>query len=143
MTLLRQASLDVGLVDPAHAAVPSTKLDLLMEMLDDIVSDGHRVLVFSQFTRFLGLARERMAAAGIEHCYLDGRTRNRPQVIAQFREGDAPVFLISLKAGGFGLNLTEADTASSLIRGGTRPPRPKRSIGSTALARPKRSWSTD
>ncbi len=109
LTLLRQASLDVGLVDPAHASVPSTKLDLLMEMLDDIVSDGHRVLVFSQFTRFLGLARDRMRAAGIEHCYLDGRTKNRPQVIAEFREGNAPAFLISLKAGGFGLNLTEAD----------------------------------
>jgi SNF2 family DNA or RNA helicase len=67
------------------------------------------VLVFSQFTKFLGLARERIRAADIEHCYLDGRTRNRPAVITQFREGLAPVFLISLKAGGFGLNLSEAD----------------------------------
>jgi superfamily II DNA or RNA helicase len=109
LTLLRQASLDVSLVDAKHTGVPSTKLDALMEMLDDIVSDGHRVLVFSQFTRFLTLARDRIRKAGIEHCYLDGRTRNRPAVIAQFREGHAPVFLISLKAGGFGLNLTEAD----------------------------------
>ena len=71
--------------------------------------DGHRVLVFSQFTRFLTLARDRIRAAGIDHCYLDGRTRNRPAVIAEFREGRAPAFLISLKAGGFGLSLTEAD----------------------------------
>lgn len=109
LTLLRQASLDVSLVDAKHVGVSSTKLDALMEMLDDIVSDGHRVLVFSQFTRFLATARSRIRAAGIDHCYLDGRTRNRPAVIAEFREGRAPVFLISLKAGGFGLNLTEAD----------------------------------
>jgi SNF2 family DNA or RNA helicase len=109
LTLLRQASLDVSLVDADHEGVPSTKLDALMEMLEDIVSDGHRVLVFSQFTRFLTLARDRIRRAGIDHCYLDGRTRNRPDVIAGFREGRAPVFLISLKAGGFGLNLTEAD----------------------------------
>ena len=109
LTLLRQASLDVSLVDIEHAGVPSTKLDVLMEMLGDIVADGHRVLVFSQFTRFLNLARDRVRTAGIEHCYLDGRTRNRPAVIAEFREGQAPVFLISLKAGGFGLNLAEAD----------------------------------
>jgi superfamily II DNA or RNA helicase len=109
LTLLRQASLDVSLVDPAHVGVPSTKLDALMEMLDDIVADGHRVLVFSQFTRFLTLARDRIDKAGMAHCYLDGRTRHRPAVIAEFREGTAPVFLISLKAGGFGLNLTEAD----------------------------------
>ncbi len=109
LTLLRQASLDVTLVDDTHIGVPSTKLDVLMEMLDDIVADGHRVLVFSQFTRFLTLARDRIEAAGIAHCYLDGRTRNRPEVISEFRNGSAPVFLISLKAGGFGLNLTEAD----------------------------------
>ena len=109
LTLLRQASLDVSLVDAKHEGVPSTKLDALMEMLEDIVADGHRVLVFSQFTRFLTLARGRIRTAGIEHCYLDGRTRNRPAVITEFREGRAPVFLISLKAGGFGLNLTEAD----------------------------------
>jgi len=109
LTLLRQACLDVSLVDSSKGAVPSTKLDVLMEMLGDIVADGHRVLVFSQFTRFLGEARRRVAAAGIEHCYLDGRTRRREEVLAQFRSGEAQVFLISLKAGGFGLNLTEAD----------------------------------
>jgi SNF2 family DNA or RNA helicase len=65
--------------------------------------------VFSQFTGFLGLVRERLTAEGIGYAYLDGRTRDRAGAIAGFREGDAPVFLISLKAGGFGLTLTEAD----------------------------------
>ena len=109
LTVLRQASLDVSLVDAGQAGVPSTKLDALTEQLDGIVAEGHRVLVFSQFTRFLGRARERLDAAGIEYCYLDGTTRNRPTVIKRFRQGTAPVFLISLKAGGAGLNLTEAD----------------------------------
>jgi SNF2 family DNA or RNA helicase len=109
LTLLRQASLDVSLIDAKYDGVPSTKLDALMEMLEDIVEDGHRVLVFSQFTRFLGLARDRIRAEGIDYCYLDGRTRKREAVIDEFRSGEAPVFLISLKAGGFGLNLTEAD----------------------------------
>jgi superfamily II DNA or RNA helicase len=109
LTLLRQASLDMSLVDSAHASIPSTKLDALMEMLEEIVADGHRVLVFSQFTRFLTLARRRIEHAGIPYCYLDGRTRKRDDVISGFRTGTAPVFLISLKAGGFGLNLTEAD----------------------------------
>jgi SNF2 family DNA or RNA helicase len=109
LTLLRQAALDVSLVDPKHARTPSTKLDLLMEQLAEAAAEGHRTLVFSQFTRFLDAARQRLAVAGIEHCYLDGKTRKRAEVIEQFRSGDAPVFLISLKAGGFGLNLTEAD----------------------------------
>jgi superfamily II DNA or RNA helicase len=109
LTLLRQAALDVSLIDPEHADVPSTKLDALMEMLGEIAADGHRVLVFSQFTRFLGLARHRLSEAGVAHCYLDGSTRDRAGVISEFRTGTAPVFLISLKAGGFGLNLTEAD----------------------------------
>ncbi len=109
LMLLRQAALDTGLVDAEHAAVPSTKLDALMEILAGAAGDGHRVLVFSQFTRFLDRARRRLIAAGIEHCYLDGRTRHRGAVLDEFKNGNAPVFLISLKAGGVGLNLTEAD----------------------------------
>jgi superfamily II DNA or RNA helicase len=109
LTVLRQAALDMALVDDRCEGVPSTKLDLLAEMLAEIVADGHRVLVFSQFTRFLSKAAARAKADGIGHCYLDGRTRKRDQVIARFRSGEAPVFFISLKAGGFGLNLTEAD----------------------------------
>lgn len=67
------------------------------------------MLVFSQFTRFLGRVRGRLDAAGIEYAYLDGATKKRDEVIERFRSGAAGVFLISLKAGGFGLNLTEAD----------------------------------
>jgi superfamily II DNA or RNA helicase len=109
LTLLRQASLDVALIDPKHHDVPSTKLDALTEQVANLVAEGHRSLVFSQFTRFLGSARERLERAGIECCYLDGKTRDRAAVLAEFKNGTAPVFLISLKAGGFGLNLTEAD----------------------------------
>ena len=109
LTLLRQASLDVGLVDVAHAAVPSTKLEVLAEMVGDVVAEGHKVLVFSQFTRFLTKAAEMVTSLGIEVSYLDGKTKDRQAAIERFRQGDASVFLISLKAGGFGLNLTEAD----------------------------------
>ncbi len=109
LTLLRQASLDVALIDPKYAGVPSTKLNAMMEQVEDIAGEGHRTLIFSQFTRFLGAARDRLDKAGIEYCYLDGSTRNRAAVLKEFKTGTAPVFLISLKAGGFGLNLTEAD----------------------------------
>ncbi|MFN8019328.1 MAG: DEAD/DEAH box helicase [Acidimicrobiales bacterium] len=109
LTLLRQLALDPGLVDDEHAHVGSAKLDRLIDDLTQIVAEGHRALVFSQFTRFLAKVRERLDDAGIEHAYLDGRTRKRDEAIARFREGGAPVFVISLKAGGFGLNLTEAD----------------------------------
>jgi superfamily II DNA or RNA helicase len=109
LTLLRQLSLHAGLVSPEHDDIPCGKLDALLDQLGDVVGGGHRALVFSQFTRFLDKARERLEAAGIEYCYLDGRTRDRALVIQRFKNGEAPVFLISLKAGGFGLNLTEAD----------------------------------
>ncbi|MGA9492720.1 MAG: DEAD/DEAH box helicase, partial [Mycobacterium sp.] len=109
LTLLRQLSLHAALVDEEHADVPSAKIDSLIEQIEDVVGGGHRALVFSQFTRFLRMARSRLEAAGVECCYLDGATTNRPAVISSFKEGTAPVFLISLKAGGFGLNLTEAD----------------------------------
>ena len=66
-------------------------------------------LIVSQFTGFLALVRQRLDAQAIDYCYLDGRTRNRDRVLTSFKQGDAPVFLISLKAGGTGLNLTEAD----------------------------------
>lgn len=109
LTLLRQASLDVALIDPKYGRIPSTKLDAMTEQVADIVSEGHRTLIFSQFTRFLDSARRRLDAVGIEYCYLDGSTRNRTAVLEKFKTGSAPVFLISLRAGGFGLNLTEAD----------------------------------
>jgi len=109
LTLLRQLSLHAGLVDPAHASLASAKIDALLDKLDEVTGGGHRALVFSQFTRFLGKVRERLETEGTPYCYLDGSTRDRAAVIQRFKDGAAPVFLISLKAGGFGLNLTEAD----------------------------------
>lgn len=110
LTLLRMLSLDASLIDAEeHAGIPSSKLDALLEQLDDVVAEGHRALIFSQFTSFLGSAARRLDEQGIPYEYLDGSTRRRSEVIDRFRTGDAPVFLISLKAGGFGLNLTEAD----------------------------------
>ncbi|WP_432558391.1 SNF2-related protein [Granulicoccus sp. GXG6511] len=108
LTLLRQLALSPALVKEEHAE-QSAKIDVLVERLSEVIAEGHRALVFSQFTGFLGLVRDRLAAEGIAYEYLDGRTRDRAARIAAFREGDAPAFLISLKAGGFGLTLTEAD----------------------------------
>jgi superfamily II DNA or RNA helicase len=109
ITLLRQLSLHPGLVDDCDDTVPCGKLGGLVEQLQDVVGGGHRALVFSQFTGFLAKVRERLDHEGIGYCYLDGRTRQRDRVLERFKEGTDPVFLISLKAGGFGLNLTEAD----------------------------------
>ncbi len=110
LTVLRQLSLDASLVDAGLAGkIRASKVDVLMEHLHEVANEGHRALVFSQFTGFLSVVRERLAEEGIDYCYLDGRTRNRPARIAEFTQGDAPVFLISLKAGGVGLTLTEAD----------------------------------
>jgi len=109
ITLLRQLSLHPALVDARHASVPCAKLDALCEQLREVCAEGHRALVFSQFTSFLSIVRERLRAEGIDHCYLDGSTRRRSEVIGRFRSESVPVFLISLKAGGFGLNLMEAD----------------------------------
>src|SRR5690606_866665 len=98
-----------GLVDADDAELGSRKLDALVERVIELQAEGHRALVFSQFTSFLALAAERLAKAGISYAYLDGSTRDRRQVIEDFHGGEQPVFLISLKAGGFGLTLTEAD----------------------------------
>lgn len=109
LTLLRMLALDASLIDPALAGTPSAKLDALLEQLDDVVAQGHRALVFSQFTSYLSRAADRLDAAGVPYVYLDGSTTRRGEVVDEFRTGDAPVFLLSLKAGGTGLNLTEAD----------------------------------
>src|SRR6185437_10176956 len=92
-----------------HEHLGSSKIDALVGQLTGVVSGGHRALVFSQFTGFLAHVRERLDAAGLDYSYLDGATRKRSEVVRRFKEGTAGVFLISLKAGGFGLNLTEAD----------------------------------
>ena len=110
LTLLRRLALDAALIDPdAYEGVTSAKREYLVERLPELLAGGHRVLVFSQFTGYLKSISARLAEEGIGHLYLDGSTRNRAEVIEAFRAGAAPVFLISLKAGGFGLNLTEAD----------------------------------
>ena len=100
---------------PAGSAPPaegmSGKLEMFGELLEEVIDGGHRVLVFSQFVSMLTLLRERLAAEDIEYCYLDGSTSDRAAVVQRFQNSaDIPVFLISLKAGGVGLNLTGADT---------------------------------
>lgn len=109
LTLLRQLALDPGLVDDAHDGVAASKTETVVEMLTEVVGEGHRALVFSQFTSYLRRVEERLTDAGLSTAYLDGSTTDRQAVIDRFRSGEASVFLISLRAGGFGLNLTEAD----------------------------------
>ncbi len=108
LTRLRQLSIDPALVDP-QAKAPSSKLETLLPLLREASEEGHRTLVFSQFTRYLHLIAARLEEEGISYSYLDGSTTNRRAVIEGFAAGSAPVFLISLKAGGVGLNLTMAD----------------------------------
>jgi superfamily II DNA or RNA helicase len=114
---LRQICCDLRLLklegapDVAASALPSGKLELFGELLEEVLDGGHRVLVFSQFTSMLALLREALTAQQIEFCYLDGETSDRGLVVDKFqRDSRIPVFLISLKAGGVGLNLTGADT---------------------------------
>ncbi len=110
---LRQACCDPRLLKlktRAGAAAGSAKLDRLEEMLRELLAEGRRVIVFSQFTSMLDLIRPRLDAAGIPYSLLTGSTRDRPAAIAAFDSGVAQVFLISLKAGGLGLNLVSADT---------------------------------
>ena len=110
LTLLRRLALDAALIDPdAYEGVTSAKREYLVERLPELLAGGHRVLVFSQFTGYLKSIARALREKGIDHLYLDGSTRNRAEVIEAFPSGQEPVFLISLKAGGFGLNLTEAD----------------------------------
>ncbi len=108
LTVLRQLSLSPALVEP-DAPEQSAKIDTLIDLVSELAAEGHRALVFSQFTSFLGLVRKRLTEEGIGYAYLDGRTRDRQARIDGFRTSSDPVFLISLKAGGFGLTLTEAD----------------------------------
>jgi len=88
----------------------SGKVEAFEELLQEIIDGGHRVLVFSQFVTMLSLLKEKLNEQEIDFCYLDGSTTNRGEVVEKFQRGAAPVFLISLKAGGVGLNLTGADT---------------------------------
>ncbi|HEV3409841.1 MAG TPA: helicase-related protein, partial [Chthoniobacterales bacterium] len=107
---LRQVCCDLRLVDPTKSG-GSAKLDLLGELLAEAIDGGHRVLVFSQFVSMLALIRERLEAEKIAFLYLDGATKDRQGVVDRFQtEANIPVFLMSLKAGGVGLNLSAADT---------------------------------
>ena len=81
LTLLRRLSLDAALLDEANAGVPAAKVEVLLADLAEIVREGHQALVFSQFTTFLSRIRTRLAEAGVAYAYLDGRTRNRDQVV--------------------------------------------------------------
>jgi superfamily II DNA or RNA helicase len=109
LTLLRLLALDAALVDQEHDGVRSTKLDLLAAELVEALAEGRRALVFSQFPSYLRLVGARLTQEDVPWTLLEGATRDRDAVIDRFRSGNAAVFLISLKAGGFGLNLTEAD----------------------------------
>ncbi len=107
---LRQTACHPGLVDPARLDDASAKLDTLMDQLDEVIDEGHKVLVFSQFTSFLAILRRRLEAKPFVYEYLDGRTTDRQARVARFQEDpDCRLFLVSLKAGGQGLNLTAAD----------------------------------
>ncbi|MEQ8497422.1 MAG: DEAD/DEAH box helicase, partial [Gammaproteobacteria bacterium] len=107
---LRQACCDPRLLELDEPPPPSAKLELLLELLEELLAEGRKVLLFSQFTSMLTLIEAELDRRGVVYAKLTGRTRNRDAAIAQFREGGANLFLISLKAGGVGLNLTEADT---------------------------------
>ena len=111
---LRQVCCDPRLVkampSKKNTAAISAKLTDLMQMVDDLLEEGRKILVFSQFTSMLALIEEELTARGIRYAILTGETRDRSAQVAAFQQGAVPIFLISLKAGGVGLNLTAADT---------------------------------
>lgn len=107
---LRQICCHPELIDEQNT-VPSAKFELLQELLLEHIDSGHKMLIFSQFTSLLAIIRKYLDSANIRYCYLDGATRNRQEVVDEFNNSEnIPVFLLSLKAGGTGLNLTSADT---------------------------------
>jgi SNF2 family DNA or RNA helicase len=107
---LRQAACHPALADKTSTHLPSAKLDALIPSLIETTAEGHKALVFSQFTEFLALVRDRLDEANIRYEYLDGKTVDRQARVDRFQnDEDCPVFLISLRAGGQGLNLTRAD----------------------------------
>jgi SNF2 family DNA or RNA helicase len=107
---LRQAACHPGLIDKRKAAEPSAKIDTLLAQLDQVIDEGHKILVFSQFTSLLAILRSRLDASKIPYAYLDGRTRDREMPVEQFQnDPNLKLFLISLKAGGLGLNLYAAE----------------------------------
>ena len=109
---LRQVCCDPRLLrtDAARGVKERAKLELLMDILPELVDEGRRILLFSQFTTMLGLIEAELKKRHIDHLVLTGATRDRESPVRRFQRGEVPVFLISLKAGGVGLNLTAADT---------------------------------
>jgi hypothetical protein len=106
---LRQICCHPALVDPAHRDLPSAKLDALLERLEELQDEGHQVLVFSQFVGMLEIIRDRLVRENINFLMLTGQTENRAELVDEFqRDRTKTVFLLSLKAAGFGLNLTAA-----------------------------------
>jgi superfamily II DNA or RNA helicase len=107
---LRQAACHPGLIDKKKATNPSAKLDVLIPHLQETIEQGQKTLVFSQFTSLLAFVRNRLDREGVVYEYLDGKTRNRAKKVERFQSDPAcKLFLISLKAGGVGLNLTAAE----------------------------------
>jgi SNF2 family DNA or RNA helicase len=107
---LRQAACHPGLLDPKCFGDPSAKLDVLLEQLREVLDEGHKALVFSQFTSLLRIVRDRLDNSGMAYEYLDGATRDRQARVERFQnDRDCQLFLVSLKAGGLGLNLTAAE----------------------------------
>lgn len=107
---LRQIACHPALVNEEWEEAGSAKIDALFDLVTEVLDEGHKVLVFSQFTKLLGLVRRRFEGLGMEYSYLDGQTRNRAEVVERFQSDPAcNIFLVSLKAGGVGLNLTAAD----------------------------------
>jgi len=106
---LRQAACHPALLDRGTADEPCAKLEALLPQLGEVLAEGHKALVFSQFTSFLALLRGQLERAGLPYLYLDGQTKDRQARVEEFQSNGCALFLISLKAGGLGLNLTAAD----------------------------------
>lgn len=107
---LRQISCHPGLINKEHRGRTSAKLEILLEQIEEVIDGGHKCLVFSQFTSFLRIVRDRLDDKKVKYCYLDGQTSRRQEVVDTFQKSaEFKIFLISLKAGGQGLNLTSAD----------------------------------
>jgi superfamily II DNA or RNA helicase len=107
---LRQAACHPGLLDRGRSGENSAKVESLLEQLAEVLDEGHKALVFSQFTSLLRIVRERLDCRGIAYAYLDGSTRDREARVERFQnQKDCQLFLVSLKAGGLGLNLTAAE----------------------------------
>lgn len=107
---LRQVACHPGLLNDKYRLTPSGKVTVLLEKIQELIAEGHKILIFSQFVKLLGIVKHHLEEQHLNYCYLDGQTENRQDVVNDFQNSpDKAIFLISLKAGGVGLNLTSAD----------------------------------